>query len=178
MSLGIHVLLAAVSLGIPTAIAQEGGGAAEPQGIESTEEEEELERNHFSLFTGGSHQGSENGFSLGGEYEFRFNRLVGAGVMGEYAWGFREEIFVFPVYFHPVGGLVLAAGPGLDRPTGATSEGEGEGGEEEGTAFLFRVAVQYEFELGKGFSIGPIVAFDFVNGDQVLVYGMGFAYAF
>ncbi len=184
------ILLTAAAFEMPVAVAQQGRGAdfppaagaeespkvPEPQGIETTEEEE-FDRHHIALFTGGSHQGSENGFTMGGEYEYRFHRLVGAGVMGEYTWSFREDVLVFPVYFHPGAGLILAAGPGIDRPTGKKPETNGQV-DSEGTAFLVRVAVQYEFEVGKGFSITPNALFDFVDGGQVFGYGVSFGYGF
>ena len=35
-----------------------------------------------------------------------------------------------------------------------------------------------EFEMGKGFTIAPNVALDFVNGTQVWAFGVSFGYGF
>ena len=194
MSFTFSVLLVATLAAAPMAFSQEAGEPdpppaasadenpkiPEPQGIETVEEEEEeFDRHHVALVTAGSRKGSENGFTLGGEYEYRFHRMLGAGVMAEYTWNFREDVFVFPVYFHPGAGLILAAGPGIDRPVGGESESSGDAeGDSEGSSFLFRFEVQYEFELGKGFTLAPSATVDFVDGSQVWAYGVSFGYGF
>ncbi len=43
--------------------------------------------------------------------------------------------------------------------------------------FLFRAGVGYEFEIDR-WSISPVFNVDFVDGEQVLVYGLSFGYGF
>ncbi len=43
--------------------------------------------------------------------------------------------------------------------------------------FLFRAGVGYEFEIDR-WSISPEFNVDFVDGEQVLVYGLSFGYGF
>ena len=139
-------------------------------------------RHHAGIFFGGNHYESENGFTVGGDYEYRLHRYVGIGAGGEYVAGdFREGVLVFPVYFHPAGDLRIFAGPGLEhRFAREGEEGEAHGEEEmpeRENNFLFRLGVTYDIFIKK-FAVSPGVSVDFVDGKQVLVYGVTFGIGF
>lgn len=70
--------LAFLALVIPAALAEE----------HTTEEQH---RHHAAALISGSHSGEKNGFTIGGDYEYRFSRPLGFTVNGEYVGGgFRE----------------------------------------------------------------------------------------
>ena len=162
-----------LSLGIP-ANAQEAG-AEDP--------EHEFHRHHLSVFLGATtadvevHGGegdagtqSEGGetsgettreteASIGFDYEYRLNRTWGIGFLFDYVAGdARTSVAGIPVFLHPAGGLKLLAAPGIER-----HEGENE--------FLVRLGLGYQFDLGR-WAITPGANVDFVDGDQVYVYGL------
>jgi hypothetical protein len=131
-------------------------------------------KHHISAFLGGSHGHEMNGATVGGSYEYRFNKYLGAAVTAEHlGQDFRENLVVFTAMVHPWKGLVLAAGPGLDRarelefeageatPVGSTIRKMG----------MMRTGAGYEFEFKHRFTIGPEMAVDFVDGHRVFVYG-------
>jgi len=156
----------------------------EPQGIQTPEVEEvAFHKNHFGVFVGGTTQKERSGFTLGADYERRFHRFIGIGVQAEHAWGsVKDTAVVFPVYFHPGGGLRLAAGPGFSSETETEEPGEGEGGsdatEKTVTDFLWRVQLLYDFELKERVTLTPNLAIDFVSGRQFFVYGVTLGYLF
>ncbi len=136
-------------------------------------------KHHAALFVGGSHFKEEDGFTVGGDYEYRLHRLLGLGFEGEYAGGdLRETVVVFPVFFHPGAGLKLAAGPGFERAKEEAAGSELRAAEETRTNFLFRVSILYDFLVKERFTITPNVSLDFVNGRQVWVYGVSFGVGF
>ncbi len=161
-----------------------------PEGIETATgdaaEHGHWHRHHAGFFVGGSTLKSENGFTIGGDYEYRFSKYLGVGVQVEHAYGeLKETVFAFPVFFHPGAGLRLAAGPGFERFTGElssiTAEDEGHGAEathDKNNHFLWRMQILYDFPVGERFTITPNFALDFLSGRQVAVYGVTFGVGF
>ena len=199
---GAALLIAVLSLPGPAAaevLEQDKGEApaahSQEQHVQQGEEASAHEDHHFhkhhaGLFLGGSHDGDENGFTLGGDYELRLHRLVGLGAGAEHAFGdFKESVFVFPVFLHPIGEFRVGAGPGFEYK-GSGSGGEGEGGVGEisatsseiahgsETEFLFRVTFLYDFFIKEKFSISPNVSIDFVDGSKIIVFGVTFGVGF
>ncbi len=164
--------------------AQEPPPALPPlRDIERAEDDEyghvHYHTHHLGLFLGGSRLQDRNGFTVGGEYEYRVHRLLGLGFEAEYAGGgLRETVAVFPVFFHPGAGLKLAAGPGFERAKEEVAEPEPRTREETATNFLFRVTVLYDFPVKERFTVTPNVSLDFVNGRQIWVYGISFGVGF
>lgn len=125
-------------------------------------------RNRMELFLGNTHDGSENGFSIGLGYEYRIMDLLGAGLFVEYADApFREFVFGVPVFIHPYKGLRLLAAPGVDLERGEKGDPE----------FLVRLGLAYEFEFDR-WSVTPEFNVDFVDNEEVLVYGVSFGWGF
>ncbi len=134
---------------------------------------------HLGAFIGGSRLKAQNGFTVGGEYEYRLHKLLGLGFEAEYAGGdLRETVAVFPVFFHPGAGLKLAAGPGFERAPEEMGEAELQSAGRKETNFLFRVSILYDFPAGERFTISPSLSLDFVNGRQVWVYGVSLGVGF
>jgi hypothetical protein len=72
---------------------------------------------------------------------------------------------VFPVSFHPIGGLKLLAAPGFEHEDGDDD-------------FLIRVGGAYEFEFADRFSVSPSLEVDFIGREHALVYGIDFGVGF
>ncbi len=130
----------------------------------------EFHRHHLSVFLGGGtrdeHGETENGFAGGLEYEYRFSKWLGAGLLAEAATGdLRDVVVAGLVYIHPWKGLVLSAGPG----------GEFNDEDEE---YLTRLGVSYQFPVANRFTIAPSFNVDIVDGDPTYIYGFAFGIGF
>jgi len=102
---------------------------------------------------------------VGVDYEFRFHRFVGTGVLVDYAGGEAETTVAgVGVFFHPHRRFMFLLAPGLENNHGHDE-------------FLVRVGAAYEFHL-RGVSISPTVNVDFVDDDEILVYGFSLGYGF
>jgi len=129
-------------------------------------------KHHFGLFLGGAtrfeeHHDNETGFTIGLDYEYKPLPKWGVGALVEgVAFGdnHRDLAFAFPVSFHPIEPLKLAAGPGFET-SGSHTE------------FMVRVSAAYGFEIGK-FTLSPEIAVDFVEGAQTLVFGFSIGRGF
>ena len=82
-----------------------------PQGVFAAEGHAEPHNHHLALFAGWGTESKtghedENGFAIGLEYEFRWNRHwgVGAVVEGLGKETVRNVLLVVPISFHPGGG--------------------------------------------------------------------------
>lgn len=143
---------------------------------------EEYHRHHIAALVSGSDSGEKNGFTIGGDYEFRFARPIGVTVTGEYVGGsFREDLVAFTATAHPWRGLKLQAGPGFDhelrRHETESAEGE-EVAHHKVNRALFRVGAGYDIEVGKNMTIGPDFAYDILKGEKVFVYGITIGFGF
>ena len=134
--------------------------------LRSKAHEEGDYRNKVSLFGGNTQDDSENGASIGLEYEYRINPRFGIGGLGEYAGGdFDSWVIGIPVFIHPHAGWFFRLAPGLEF-------------EDSETSFLFRAGLGYEFELMPRWSLAPEINADFVDGDTKLVYGLTLSWKF
>lgn len=161
-------LLALLALAAPAAVAEEHAA-------------EHYHRHHFAALISGSHSGEKDGFTIGGDYEFRFARPLGLTVTGEYVAGsFREELVVFTATAHPWKGLKLQAGPGFDHELRRheTEHSEGAATHQKVNRALFRIGAGYDIEVGKHMSIGPDLAYDILKGQRVFVYGVTIGFGF
>ena len=144
-------------------------------------------KHEFALFLGVTDEkGHDSQFSTGVEYEYRFSHRWGIGGLIDYARGdLRNRIIGVPVYFHPGGNWILLAAPGIEHHTGrngepsehAKADGHSETDESD-NFFVFRLGVAYNFHVGSRYGILPSFKVDFVNGEEVLVYGVSFAVGF
>jgi len=168
----ITLFLSAMLLAMPTV-----GTAAEDGESEGDEHANEL-----ALFLGATDEkGEDPAFSVGLEYGRLIAPKFAIGGLLEYAAGdLREWVVGVPVFFYPGGHWKLLAAPGVEITTssnGGDDQSDEEGSSDDETNFLFRIGVGYGIELGKHVGIEPAVEVDFVDGDQVLVYGINLTYA-
>ena len=120
------------------------------------------------LFLGNTQDDGKNGFSIGLTYEYRLSELFGIGGLIEHAGeDFREWVLAVPFFLHPYKGWRFLVAPGIDIDD-----------EDGDNNFLFRAGAAYEFEIAERWSITPEFNVDFVDGDEVLVYGLSFGYEF
>lgn len=110
---------------------------------------------------------TETGMTVGLDYEYRFAPKWGVAAVVEgvvFAENHRDLAIAIPLVWHPVGGLALAAGPGI----------EFDGSKRE---FLTRFSVSYHLNVRK-FAIVPILAVDLTSSATALVYGISIARGF
>ena len=106
--------------------------------------------------------GKEAAF-VGIEYEYRLSDLWGIGGYAETTWGdFDLEALGLIATLHPGGGWKVLGGLGIERKLGTKKD-----------KLLGRLGVGYDFHVGS-FSIGPLIAVDFIE-DFSEVYYLGLA---
>ena len=109
----------------------------------------------------------ESAFTIGVDYERRLTRLLGFGGVVEFADKRRDHILIATVDLH-FGRFKLQTGPGFERREGPDgTEGLG----------IFRVGATYDYFFDR-FSLSPVINVDFVEGEQVYVYGVNFGWGF
>ena len=124
---------------------------------------------NFYIFGGGAtstESEDDTGFAFGGEYEYKFNPLVGIGGLVEFTTSAldREAVLLAPLTLHPFGGLAILAAVGAEFA-------------ESDDSFVFRLGTAYEIPLGR-FTIAPEFNVDFVDGDRTYVYGLSLGLGF
>jgi len=135
------------------------------------EAEHEYHRHHFGAFLGAATRaaeggGHDHGFAGGLDYEYRFSRWVGAGVLAEGATGdLRDGVFAGLLFAHPWRDLVLAAGPGLEVTSDATE-------------YLTRFGLAYQFPIAPHLTLAPEFSVDLVKREPVYVYGLVLGFGF
>ena len=137
----------------------------------------------MGVFVGGSHSSEENGFTLGGEYEFRIHRYFAPGAFGEIVGGdFDEVVFGLQFNLRPVEEWKIFTGPGWDRrfnrgEEGGSTQSSQSGSHSKEFSFLWRAWLMYEIPVSK-VTISPTFAVDFLEGHQVFVYGVALGMGF
>ncbi len=122
-------------------------------------------KHRLELGLGNTHSEGEDWFSVGIAYEYRLNEILGVGGLFEHIGGdLNEFIGAVPLFIHPYKGWRFILAPGLDY-------------RHDRSDFLIRTGVAYEFEIDR-WSITPEFNVDFVDGEQVPVYGVSFGYGF
>ena len=123
-------------------------------------ESHDFHRNVIAAFLGvTSKDRREEAFTFGLEYERRFTPSFGLGVLAERATGDLDFwVYAVPFAYH-TGRWKLYAAPGI------------EDSDHHGSEFLFRIGVEYGFEVGK-FEVSPQFDIDFVDGEEVYVLGV------
>jgi len=130
------------------------------------------DHHHFpGVFVGATTIDGETDFSYGLEYEYKFSKLWGAGVVFEKTndahHGDGVEVALASAYIHPWKELRLGAGFGQEKVGGDHSHKED----------LIRISVSYDFHVA-GFGVAPTLAIDFVDGERATVFGVAFIKSF
>ena len=125
------------------------------------DEDEGHHRNHLSLFVGATHAEGNDEATVGLEYEYRLNEQFGVGALLDHAGGDVDSTIVAgAVFFHPYEGLLLLAAAGNEHT-------------HHGDELVLRAGIGYEFEIGDGWTLTPLLNFDFVENEETKeVYGI------
>jgi len=122
--------------------------------------------NHLALFVGITDGGGDTGPSLGVDYERRLTRLFGIGGTLEYTGSdLRDGLAAVSFNWHVWKELKVLAAPGVEI-------------EDRSGSFLLRLAVEYGFDIGKGWEAAPALSFDFTSEETAIVIGAGFGKSF
>lgn len=129
-----------------------------------------LPKHVVGLFLGATNpEEGDTEYTIGAEYEFRINKYIGVGGIVETTPNAdnhesnASKVFIGAVHVHPIGGLRLTFGGGMESVKDEEDEG------------LWRVGAAYDFEIGNGYAIAPSAAVDWINGDPNYVYGATFS---
>jgi hypothetical protein len=162
----LALLLAAPLIAPGQIVASEESGSEESAGHGEMAGHEELEsRHHSALFVGNTHKHGEDELTWGLEYYYAVHPKIRFGGMVEYAGGdFRDWLFLGLAVWRPVANLLVIGGPGFEL-------------HENHREFAFRVGVGYKFPIGR-FAIVPNFNVDFIDGEEVKVYGVAFEFEF
>jgi len=131
-------------------------------------EYDEENRHHLSAVIGGSYipEIEETVFTLGVDYEYRVNRLLGVGFVAEQTFADVDGTTLIAVAdIHLWRGLAIQVGPGIELVDDVTYA-------------IGRLGTLYEIELEHEFTIAPQVHYDFSEGEDAIVFGIGIGKAF
>jgi len=122
---------------------------------------------HLSLLFANTHVSEEgNNPSLGIDYEYRVNRLLGVGAIIERAYGELNSTTVLAVadiHFH--NGLIMQVGPGFERRN-------------DEDVFVSRFGILYEFEI-ENFTLSPQLHWDYHHDEfNAIIAGLALGFAF
>ena len=148
-------------------VAGEGQEGSEAHG------EEHHHKNHVAVFIGSTEAEEHHGekgdrdFTLGADYERRLNKWFGAGAMVDFVVEGQREYLAGPLFIlHAGGHAKIFAAPCYQK----VREGDENG-------FVFRTGFAWDFFFGK-YSVYPAIYYDFAEGQDFLVFGVGFGMGF
>ena len=138
-------------------------------------------KHHVAIFNGATSNLTHNNtaYTVGFDYEYRFSKLVGATVIGEYISTSSSEIIAGAgLLFHPYKAFKFVGAP-LAIFAEEHNEGHQPAHHEDGkkeASFAFRFSAGYDFYAGN-ISIGPVVNYDLGKTDAIsygVAVGIGF----
>ena len=147
--------------------------------------DDHAKKNHLAVFLGGTtnfdHHSSD--FSVGLDYEYRLNKWLGLGLMGEAVFAESEELIAgIPLFFHPAKGLKVVIAPmGVITEEHIDSHEDPHSSEtpqepHKEVHLGVRLGVAYDFHLGV-LSVGPAINYD-ISNTSALVYGINIGIGF
>ncbi|MEL6258644.1 MAG: hypothetical protein AAFQ67_06290 [Pseudomonadota bacterium] len=122
---------------------------------------------HASLLVAGTTIPSEDetAFTIGGDYEYRLNTLLGVGAVAEHAFGEIDATTLLAVAdIHVWRGLAVQVGPGVEIIDGDIHAAG-------------RIGALYELEIGEGVTLAPQLHYD-ISEENGVVFGVAFGRAF
>ncbi len=143
-------------------------------------------KNEVAVFLGATEEsGHDTEFTWGFDYKRRIADRWAVGLLFDYAGGELRNAIVAPSisYWPGLGNLQLLAAAGVEYHNGRSAGGHekadhgGEADRDE-TYFLVRLGVGHDFHIGESFGLVPQVNLDFVNNEEVWVYGVAVTYGF
>ncbi|MEO1406917.1 MAG: hypothetical protein AAFV54_10565 [Pseudomonadota bacterium] len=133
---------------------------------------EEDRRQHVSVVIGGTTipSADETAFTIGVDYEYRLNRLIGVGAVVEHAVGGIDATTLLAVAdIHIWKGLAVQVGPGVEFI---------DEGEDHETFAIGRIGALYEIEIAERFTIAPQAHYDISSGEDAFVFGVALGVGF
>ncbi|WP_100644113.1 hypothetical protein [Alteromonas facilis] len=129
-------------------------------------------KTHFpGIFVGNTNFDGENDFTLGLEYEYRFDPKWGVEFVYERIndahHGDGTTILVAQIMYHPFDYFRIGAGVGEEKIGGAHPHDE----------TLYRLTFAYDFQVSD-FEIAPTLSFDRIDSETAVVAGLAFIYPF
>ena len=177
--LGLVTVMTVVTLATPAGVVaevQHDEPSAEYSEGETPHGEGHEHKNHVAGFIGFTEPEEHHGekadpdFTVGFDYERRFNKWFGAGAMLDWVAEGQREYLVGPLFIlHAGGHAKFFAAPCYQRVREGDEGGEGN--------FVFRTGFAWDFFFGK-YSVFPAVYYDFAEGQDFLVFGVGFGMGF
>ena len=143
----------------------------------------EMPKHIPGVFVGFTNVNSETDFSYGVEYEYKFSKLWGAGLVYEKTddahHGAGIDVALAALYLHPWKALRLGVGFGQEKVGSYTDNSDPHHPHYHSShkEDLVRTSVSYDFHVGD-FGIAPTLAFDFVNGNTATIFGVAIVRAF
>lgn len=130
------------------------------------------DKQHYpGVFLGATNFKSETDFTLGVEYEYKFQEHWGLGGVYERTKeghkGDGVNVWVASLYYHPNDSWRLGAGLGQEKIGGAHPH----------TEDLYRISAVYEVKYNK-FIIAPTLAVDFIDREEAIVFGVAILFPF
>lgn len=130
---------------------------------EKNNDNEEEKKSSLSVFIGGTTNTDATAFTIGLDYQYRINKLIGVGLVLDYATQEIKSLLLAPAAFLHLWHFEIVVAPGAEFS-----------GDE--VSFVFRTGIGYEFELNR-FTISPSLLFDTErNEKESLVYGVAFGF--
>lgn len=124
-------------------------------------------RHHLSLLLADTHvSGEGDNPTLGVDYEYRVNELVGVGAILEKAYGELDATTLLAVAdIHFQNGLIVQVGPGFER-------------KDDESVLVARLGVLYEFEF-ENLTLSPQLHWDYHQHEpNAVIAGAAFGVAF
>jgi len=143
------------------------------------EKHDDFHKHHIAVFNGLTSNFTHNntGYSVGIDYEYRFSRFIGAGLLAEYIATEEGEILGgLPLFMHFTKRLKLTFAPLVLNKEKHHEDPDHHTEESRVTAFAFRLGAGYGFHVGK-LSLAPAINFD-MGESNALVYGLNIGLGF
>ncbi len=117
------------------------------------------------IFLGFTNFDGDSDFTYGIEYEYKFSKQWGAGLVYERTDNGHDgdgvDLAIAALYVHPWKNLRIGVGVGQDRIDTDNDRKED----------LVRASFSYDFHVGD-FGVAPTLAFDFIDGETATVFGI------
>ncbi|QOL26662.1 hypothetical protein LP316_05005 [Thalassotalea sp. LPB0316] len=125
----------------------------------------------FGVFIGGLRTDKRTYASYGLEYAYEFNHQWATSFVWETVDGAHDgdriETYVISALYSPVDKVWLGLGYGKEKIHNENS----------GRENVYRVSVNYDFFV-ENIKIAPMIAVDFVDGEQLAIFGASFGVTF
>ena len=118
------------------------------------------------------HQKTQNDMTYGIEFERRMTEVLGAGITIETAPGAHHDdgvdIYLINAFYRPDDHWRIGVGIGTEKVGGYKGYSKN----------IERIGVSYDFHLGNGWGLAPMLNLDFIGGKKAYVTGAALTYSF